>query len=244
MPSSAPGSPAPSSPSSSTILLPSSNLMLSSDLTAAKPQYLYKLSSHYFLTKHFPEASQAIQSLLRSHDLKWKQKAWGLYLVILDNGLKLSDEEGRRVWSRQGWEVEVSRVKGSKLWDELLDTFDGDIGSIGGEVVMAMYAPNDPVDYGRIQVSLHHGDTKLGQLKVEEWLAAVPAPFPYESAENLNGVTGAVTNGTGKVKDFYGKVLELYCLSLLPRNEEWDYANSFIDMNDFLSEAKKKVLTC
>lgn len=92
----------------------------------------------------------------------------------------------------------------------------------------------------RIQVSLHHGDTKVTQLKVEEWLAAVPPPFPLHSSE-LNGLTNGESIGTSKQKDFYGKVLELYCLSLLPRNEEWEFAKTFIYMNEYLSEHKKSV---
>ena len=81
----------------------------------------------------------------------------------------------------------------------------------------------------------------MAQLKVEEWLAAVPPPFPLHSTE-LNGLmNGGAVNGTSKQKDFYGKVLELYCLSLLPRNEEWEFAKTFIDMNEYLSDYKKRV---
>jgi hypothetical protein len=140
MPSAAPSSPSSSSPASSTILSPSSTLTLSSDLSAATPQHIYKLSSQYFLTKHFPEASQAIQPLLRSTDGKWQQKAWGLYLIIIDNGLKFSQEEGRKAWGRQAWENEVTRVKQSKIWDELLDAVNGVKAAIDAEVIMAMYS--------------------------------------------------------------------------------------------------------
>lgn len=139
MPSSAPASPTPSSPTSSAILSPSSKLTLSSDLSAASPRHIYKLSSQYFLTKHFPEASVAIQPLLRTSDQKWQQKAWALYIIILDNGLKLSHEEGRKVWGRQAWDIEISRVKSGKIWDELLDSVQGIISSIDAEVVMALY---------------------------------------------------------------------------------------------------------
>jgi hypothetical protein len=87
---------------------------------------------------------------------------------------------------------------------------------------------------------LHYGDTKAAQLRVEEWLAAVPPPFPFESSTPINGDTNGV-NGSVKRKDQYGKVLELYCLFLLPRNEEWDFASTFIGMNEYLLDAKKKV---
>jgi hypothetical protein len=112
---------------------------LSSDLSTATPQHIYKLASQYFLTKHFPEASQSIQPLLRTSDHNWQQKAWGLYLVILDNGLKLSNEEGCRLWGREAWEKEVSNVRDSKLWDQLLDSVQGVKLLIDPEVIMAMY---------------------------------------------------------------------------------------------------------
>lgn len=93
-------------------------------------------------------------------------------------------------------------------------------------------------DVVRIQISLHHGDTKVAQLKVEEWLAAVPPPYPYQSTTEISELTNGV-----KQRNYYSKVLELYCLSLLPRNEEWEFANTFIDMNEYLSDARKKVNT-
>ena len=138
MPSSSPPSPSPSSPSSSVILSPTSKLTLSSDLSAQSPQHLYKLSSQYFLTKHFPEATQAIQPLLRSPERKCQQKAWGLYIVVLDNALKMSNDEGNRMWGRQAWEREKSRVKESRLWDELLEAVNGVKTAINPEVMMAM----------------------------------------------------------------------------------------------------------
>jgi hypothetical protein len=108
----------------------------------------------------------------------------------------------------------------------------------------------------RIQVSLHHGDTKVAQLRVEEWLAAVDPPVDNTS---INGDSTSIVNGDSNVvsgldngslngdsivpkqKEFYGKVVELYCLFLLPRNQEWEFANTFINMNDYLSSSKKKV---
>jgi len=138
--SSPPSSPTLSSPSTSALLSSSSSpLTLSSDLSAASPIHLYRLASQYFLTKHFPEASQAIKPLLCSSDRKWQKKAWGLYLVILDNGLKLSEEEGKKVWGRLTWETEKARVKGSALWNDLLGTFQGCKSAIDSEIVLALY---------------------------------------------------------------------------------------------------------
>jgi hypothetical protein len=107
-------------------------------LSAASPQHVYRLASQYFLTKHFPEASQAVQPLLRSADRKWKRKAWALYLIVLDNGLKPSDEQGRKLWGREAWEKESSRVKGPKLWEEILESVGDVIADVGPEIIMAM----------------------------------------------------------------------------------------------------------
>jgi hypothetical protein len=78
-------------------------------------------------------------------------------------------------------------------------------------------------------------------LKVEEWLAAVPPPFPYQSTNDFNGSMNGESNGLPRYRDYYGKILELYCLSLLPRNDEWEFANTFIGMNEYLSDPKKRV---
>ena len=86
---------------------------------------------------------------------------------------------------------------------------------------------------------MHHGDTKIAQLKVEEWLCAVSPPFPCKYTVDIGGFTDELTGV--KQKDHYGNVLELYCLSILPRNEEWEFAKTFIEMNEYLSDSRKKV---
>jgi len=43
------------------------------------------------------------------------------------------------MWGQQAWEREVSRVRESKLWDELLDAVNGVKAAINPEVMMAMY---------------------------------------------------------------------------------------------------------
>jgi len=82
----------------------------------------------------------------------------------------------------------------------------------------------------------------MAQLRAEEWLSAVPPPYPLQSPQ-VNGQNG-VTNGDNNLegKELYGKVLEVYCISLLPRNEEWDFAKEFIQLSAYLSPQKKQVL--
>lgn len=50
------------------------------------------------------------------------------------------------------------------------------------------------------------------------------------------------SNGTDTPKDLTGriKILELFTLHILPRNEEWDYAREFISMSEILDEERKE----
>jgi len=111
---------------------------LSSDLSNASPHTVYKRSSQCFLTKHFPEAALAIAPLLNSQDHKWQQRAWALYIVTLEHGLKCSDEQGKRVWGREVWEGHVMRVREGRIWDELLRAVNGDRSEIEADVLIAM----------------------------------------------------------------------------------------------------------
>jgi hypothetical protein len=53
----------------------------------------------------------------------------------------------------------------------------------------------------------------VGRTAIEEWLARRQARFP-----------GSETVGEG-----YEKVVELYCLNILPALKQWDYASEFLE---------------
>lgn len=61
---------------------------------------------------------------------------------------------------------------------------------------------------------------------MEEWLARRPLPLPVS-----NG-TGHLLNGKGIGEDTdddgYAKVVDVYCLHVLPRLAEWEYAMEFL----------------
>ncbi|KZT02282.1 uncharacterized protein LAESUDRAFT_738864 [Laetiporus sulphureus 93-53] len=77
-----------------------------------------------------------------------------------------------------------------------------------------------------VLASLKLGCTQVGRGMVEEWLARRGGE---EGAEDAEG---------------YAKVLELYCLHVLPRLEEWDYAEEFIQLEMELPlETRKYMIT-
>ena len=65
---------------------------------------------------------------------------------------------------------------------------------------------------------------EVGKGMIEEWLAT-------------RGDPEVVTEGS----DGYEKIIELYCLHLLPRLEEWDLAAEFLQYEGGLEVVKKQV---
>lgn len=53
----------------------------------------------------------------------------------------------------------------------------------------------------------------------------------------------SLTNGASTPKDLTArlKILELFTLHVLPRNEEWDYARAFINGSDILDEERREL---
>lgn len=66
--------------------------------------------------------------------------------------------------------------------------------------------------------------------------------LPTELNNALSNGRQAGMNGTNTPKDLSSriKILELFTLHVLPRNEEWDYAKSFITNSDILDEERRE----
>ncbi|THH15340.1 hypothetical protein EW146_g5124 [Bondarzewia mesenterica] len=71
----------------------------------------------------------------------------------------------------------------------------------------------------------------LGRAMIEEWLArrGQSSPYGYEA------VGGQRTDG-------YEKVLDIYCLNVLPMLAEWDYAEEFLEYETELDPSRKQRL--
>lgn len=74
-----------------------------------------------------------------------------------------------------------------------------------------------------VLASLKLGCPEVGRGIIEDWLARRSLS---NSAEDLEG---------------YAKVLELYCLQILPRLEEWDYASDFLQYERELPQDTRDV---
>ena len=92
----------------------------------------------------------------------------------------------------------------------------------------------------------HSPSQALNQQRLETYLSSYGQP-DLDIAEQLrNGFEQRPvrpTGGTDTPKDLAARVriLELFTLHVLPRNEEWEYAAEFINMSEVLDEERKEV---
>lgn len=82
---------------------------------------------------------------------------------------------------------------------------------------------------------------------METYLSATAHPTFDISARMQSSLYGGnrkkySTSGTSTPRDLHTrlKLLELYTLHVLPRNEEWDYAREFIGMSEILDDERKE----
>lgn len=89
---------------------------------------------------------------------------------------------------------------------------------------------------------------KLNQQRLESYLSASSTPsfdVAAHMAASQNGHRShhrSNTNGTSTPRDLNTrlKLLELYTLHVLPRNDEWDYAREFISISEVLDDERRE----
>jgi hypothetical protein len=79
-----------------------------------------------------------------------------------------------------------------------------------------------------IYSSLKLGCPDVGRVMIEDWLARREYP-------------DSLTLSDGDDGDAYEKVLEIYCLQILPKLEQWDYANEFLEYESELIQDARMV---
>jgi hypothetical protein len=93
----------------------------------------------------------------------------------------------------------------------------------------------------------HSASQALNQQRLETYLSSYGQPN-LDIAEHLRNSPSHHSHsrpngGTDTPKDLAArvKIIELFTLHVLPRNEEWDYAREFINMSEVLDEERKDV---
>lgn len=90
----------------------------------------------------------------------------------------------------------------------------------------------------------HATSQNLNQQRLETYLSSAPAQSidMHSSIQSHESSESAQINGTNTPRELTArlKILEIYTLHVLPRNNEWDYAREFLSMSDILEDERRE----
>ncbi|KAK2591392.1 hypothetical protein QQS21_010917 [Conoideocrella luteorostrata] len=261
-----PGSPAMTASTSdpfSRNILSSSISSLRSSTTASRHtsqiSKTYRQASTLFLTRRLPEALTTLSPLIipptsaddgepapvASASRTTRIKVWSLYLTILNAILEMDPEEGKEAFGNQEWRALCTKVRDGQVWEEVVHNGYHDVeGDVDSDVVINLAT----------LLLAHARDQVLNQRRLETYLATTttpnfdlagkfngsPAPGSRASSRYRSPAPG--TSGANTPRDLNArvKILELYTLHVLLRNNEWDYAREFISVSSVLDEERRE----
>ncbi|KAF2105921.1 hypothetical protein BDV96DRAFT_694526 [Lophiotrema nucula] len=220
----------------------------------------YRQAAQLFLTRRLPEALSTIEPIITSPpqdhsdseqngDLSsfapiasasrgTRVKVWSFYLTFLNSVVELGAEEGKHAFGSSRWKELVSKCRDGSIWDDVVrDGYAGVEGDVDAEVVVNLAT----------LLLTHSPSQRLNQQRLETYLSASANPTfdvssHMQSSSYLQRRPSQHNNGTSTPRDLNTrlKLLELYTLHVLPRNEEWDYAREFIAMSEVLDDERKE----
>ncbi|RFU23966.1 hypothetical protein B7463_g12374, partial [Scytalidium lignicola] len=219
---------------------------------------IYRQSSTLFLTRRLPEALSTILPVIAppstdsldgpsehapifTASRTTRVKVWSLYLTILNAIVELDPDEGKQAFGTQDWRAQVNKVRDGEVWAEVVKYGYGGVeGNVDPDVVINLAT----------LLLAHAPSQKLNQQRLENYLAASSHPnldvgdrlstsqdSPRSRRRNTSHSRGA---DTPRDLNARVKILELYTLHVLLRNNEWDYAREFINMNEVLDEERRE----
>ncbi|KAL4931916.1 protein pex26 [Aspergillus undulatus] len=218
----------------------------------------YKKASQLFLTRRLQETLESLEPVITASNGNDDQdvngaavppiatvpatsriKIWNLYLTLLSAIIDLGPEEGKKTIGQKEWKDISTQVRDGGIWEEVVQIgYQGREGSIDAEVV-----------YNLATLLLNHSPSQtVNQRRLETYLSSYGQPN-LDIEEHLNSPTSTQQHhfrpngGTDTPKDLTARVrlIELFTLHVLPRNEEWEYATQFIEMSEVLDEEKKEL---
>ncbi|WEW61167.1 hypothetical protein PRK78_006657 [Emydomyces testavorans] len=246
-------------------LLSASTLLPQSRSSSKQIQQTYKQASQLFLTRRLQEALFVIEPLvtpaspedsqqeqtngngtdglalapIASASSNLKIKVWNLYITLLSSIVDLGPEEGKRQIGQREWKTLASKVREGEIWDTVVQVgYNGREGSADGDIV-----------YNLATLLLKHSPTQtFNQERLENYLASYGHPHLEISSHIQNPSPTrrkqriASSNGADTPKDLTTRVrlLELFTLHVLPRNDEWEYAREFIHLSEVLDDERKE----
>ncbi|KAJ3485276.1 hypothetical protein NLG97_g6848 [Lecanicillium saksenae] len=215
----------------------------------------YRQASTLFLTRRLPEALSTLLPLITppsegeptpvsGASRTTRVKVWSLYLTTLNAIVEMEPEEGKSAFGTQEWRALCAKVREGTVWEEVVrNGYHGSEGDVDSEVVINLAT----------LLLAHAQNQTLNQKKLETYLATCTAPN-LDFGNRLNGgrspgprmsryaSPAKGTSGTDTPRDLNArvKILELYTLHVLLRNNEWDYAREFISVSAVLDDERRE----
>ncbi|KAJ4363391.1 hypothetical protein N0V83_009684 [Neocucurbitaria cava] len=223
----------------------------------------YRQAAQLFLTRRLPEALSTIEPIISPppHDdtngngdngditgyapvanasRGTRVKVWSFYLTFLNSVVELGAEEGKHAFGSTRWKQLVSKCRDGSVWDDVVrDGYAGVEGDVDADVVVNLAT----------LLLTHSPSQRLNQQKLETYLSTTATPT-FDISSHMSSPSylqrrpsqRSNHNGTDTPRDLNTriKLLELYTLHVLPRNEEWDYAREFISMSEVLDDERKE----
>jgi hypothetical protein len=224
----------------------------------------YRQAAQLFLTRRLPEALSTIEPIITApqnddaidhsdangntnNDLDayapvatasrgTRVKVWSFYLTFLNAVVELGAEEGKHAFGSARWKQLVSKCRDGSVWDEVVRAgYAGVEADVDADVVVNLST----------LLLTHSPSQRLNQHKLETFLSATANPT-FDIASHLASPSHAHRRkshtGTDTPRDLNTriKLLELYTLHVLPRNDEWDYAREFVSMSEVLDDERKE----
>ncbi|KAI9641527.1 hypothetical protein NHQ30_010339 [Ciborinia camelliae] len=248
-------------------ILSSSHSSLSNSLSSSRHtsqiSKTYRQASTLFLTRRLPESLSTILPVITpssSSDTEntnpddpaksvapiskasrtTRIKVWSLYLTILNAILELDPAEGKQAFGTSQFRALVAKVRDGEVWEEVVKNgYHGIEGDVDSDVVINLAT-----------LLLAHARTqKVNQTRLETYLATSSIPSlsmsqsPTPTTSNpFPGSKRHSQSGTGTPRDLNArvKILELYTLHVLLRNNEWEYAKEFITISEVLDDERRE----
>ncbi|KAA6413864.1 MAG: hypothetical protein FRX48_02226 [Lasallia pustulata] len=226
---------------------------------------IYKHASTLFLTRRLPEALSALEPVftvfnptanaseeelsaavapIASASRSTRIKLWSLYLTLLNAIVELGPEDGKNTLGSKEWRAIVAKVRDGTVWNEVVQKgYEGLEGNVDPDVV---------INLATLLLAQSPSQT-VNQQCLESYLSA-SSQLNLNISDSLEAINGherdargqnSRSNGTNTPRSLNSRirVLELYILHVLPRNEEWAYARSFIDMCEILDEERREAFS-
>ncbi|EPE28801.1 hypothetical protein GLAREA_09922 [Glarea lozoyensis ATCC 20868] len=218
---------------------------------------IYRQSSTLFLTRRLPESLSTILPVITPPESEetnaekgpapvskasrtTRIKVWSLYLTILNAIVELDPDEGKQAFGSSDWRALVTKVRDGEVWEEVVQNGYGGVeGDVDSDVVINLAT----------LLLAHARSQKINQTRLETYLAASTTPNLDISTQLQNHTRSisphkrnAHASGTDTPRDLNArvKILELYTLHVLLRNNEWDYAREFISISSVLDEERRE----